>query len=96
MKADIIILSDAIFDSVSDRPFPGGIAVAGGKIMFVGPKEEALTYCGGKTKKYDYGNMLVTPGLCDSHFHFSGGVDYASEYICNKLKVLMEAFICHH
>jgi predicted amidohydrolase YtcJ len=86
MKADIIILSDAIFDAVSDQPFPGGIAVAGGKIIFVGPKEEALTYDGVKTRKYDYGNMLVTPGLCDSHFHFSGGVDYASESICNKLE----------
>jgi len=86
MNAEIIILSNAIFDSISDRPFAGGIAIAEGKIIFVGSKERALSYCGRNTKKYDYGNMLVVPGLCDSHFHFSGAVDYASEYICKDLE----------
>ena len=85
MSAEIIILSDAIFDSVSDRPFAGGIAVTDGRIIFVGSKEATLSYCDVNTKKYDYGNMLVIPGLCDSHVHFSGGVDYVSEYICKEL-----------
>ena len=35
MKADIIIKSNNIFDSISDAPFPGFIAVAGNRISFV-------------------------------------------------------------
>ena len=36
MFADYIIKSNCIFDSVSDEPFKGFIAVAGDKIAYIG------------------------------------------------------------
>ena len=44
MEADLILYSDAIFDSVKDEPFAGGIAIKGKKIIAVGSKEEIKQY----------------------------------------------------
>ena len=73
-KADLIIISDAIFDSKKDEPFPGGIAVSGERIDFVGSKEAALRYAGPHTIVKDFGDKLVFPGLFDSHMHLEGSV----------------------
>lgn len=40
MKADLILYSDAIFDSIKDEPFAGGIAIKGKTILAVGSRDE--------------------------------------------------------
>ena len=71
-KADLVLLSKAIFDSIGETPFPGGVAVCGEKILFVGSKEDVLAYVGPDTVVKDVGDRLVLPGFCDSHAHIDG------------------------
>ena len=47
MSADLVIKSNAIFDSVSDEPFSGFVAIKGNKIAAVGKNmEDAAQYIG--------------------------------------------------
>ena len=72
VKADMILLSDAIFDSVKHEPFPGGVVIGGDKILFVGPKDKAMAYADEHTDVRDYGDRLISPGFCDGHCHVDG------------------------
>ena len=40
LKADYILYSDAIFDSVKSEPFAGAVAIAGDKIVYAGEKKQ--------------------------------------------------------
>ena len=68
------MLSDAIFDSMKDEPFPGGVAISGERIEFVGSKEAAMQYVGPYTAVKDFGDKLIFPGISDSHAHLEGSV----------------------
>ena len=95
-KAELILLSDSIFDSVRNEPYPGGVAISGERIEFVGSKEAAMKFAGPFTVVRDFGDKLVFPGICDSHAHLEGSVKkdcavtandldkYASEEDCVK------------
>ena len=70
MTADMIIKGNAIFDSVSDKPFAGFVAVKGSRIAAVGKDMESISqYAGDDTKIIDAGDRLVMPGFHDSHTH---------------------------
>lgn len=69
MHADLVIKSNAIFDSVSNEPFAGFVAVQGNKIAAVGKPEEAQSFIGPDTQVYDCEDKLVMPGFHDSHTH---------------------------
>ena len=70
MTADMIIKGNAIFDSVSDKPFAGFVAVKGNRIAAVGKDMESISqYVGDDTKIIDAGDRLVMPGFHDSHTH---------------------------
>jgi predicted amidohydrolase YtcJ len=71
-KADIVLLSRAIFDSVKNEPFTGGIAVLGSKIQCIGTQQEVKDYIGPKTQVRDFGDKLILPGFCDGHAHLAG------------------------
>ena len=73
-KAELVLFSDTIFDSVKDEPFSGGIAISGEIIEFVGSKEAAKQYIGPHTIVKDFGDKLIIPGICDSHAHLEGSV----------------------
>lgn len=68
MKADKVIKSNVIYDSVSDEPFAGFVAVKGNRIAAVG-KEGSDEWIGPETKVYEYADKLVMPGFHDSHTH---------------------------
>ena len=70
--AELVIFSDAIFDSINDEPFSGGIAISGEKIEYIGSRASVTDYIGPYTVIRDFGNRLVFPGLCDSHIHLDG------------------------
>ncbi len=69
MKADIVIKSNAVFDSISTKPFCGFVAVKGNKIIDVGDQKAANAYIEAGSKVLDYGNRLVMAGFHDSHTH---------------------------
>ncbi len=70
MTADMIIKGNAIFDSVSDKPFAGFVAVKGNRIAAVGKGMDSISqYAGDDTKIIDAGDRLVMPGFHDSHTH---------------------------
>lgn len=69
MNADIVIMSNAIFDSISENPFDGFIAIKENKIVGVGNRKNAESFVGTKTRVYDYKDKLVMTGFHDSHTH---------------------------
>ena len=69
-KADHILYSTAIFDSVQDRPFPGAVVIRGNRIIFVGDRQTAETYASPDTTRKDFGNQLIMPGFFDGHGHY--------------------------
>lgn len=86
MEADLILYSDAIFDSVKDKPFSGGIAISGKTIAAVGSREEIEKLRGEKTVIKELGDKLVMPGFIDSHGHFCEGAAYYFEVACHDME----------
>ena len=84
MKADYLIRSNAIFDSVQDRPFKGSIAVVGNKIAKVITGDDT-EYIGEETKVLDYGDKMVMAGFVDAHDHFFDGGITASEHMLDMI-----------
>lgn len=77
MKADILIKSSCIFDSTSDKPYRGFVAVSKDRIIGVGTENEN-EFIGNDTRVYDVGDKTVIPGLNDSHEHFAMAALYKS------------------
>lgn len=69
MKADIVLKSNAIFDSIAEKPFPGFVAVKGNRIIGVGDQSDAADYTDEETMVLDYENKLIMAGFHDSHTH---------------------------
>lgn len=69
MNANLVIKSNVMFDSVSDQPFPGFVAVNGNKIIAVGPLDQAEEYISPETKVFEFQDKLVMPAFHDSHTH---------------------------
>ncbi|MEL7657303.1 MAG: amidohydrolase family protein, partial [Bacillota bacterium] len=69
MYADIVIKSNALFDSIAQTPFEGFVAMKGNKIIGVGGIKDADAFVGEGTKVYDYKDKLVMAGFHDSHTH---------------------------
>ena len=84
-KADIVLFSNAIFDAVTDEPYPGGIAISGEKIEFVGTKEAAGQYIGVYTVTRDFGDKLIFPGICDCHTHLESSAIHTCALIVKDL-----------
>ena len=73
MKANLIIKSNCIFDSISDEPFPGFIAVKGNKILSVEKGDDFSQYVDDNTIVKEFGDNTVTAGFHDSHTHLLMG-----------------------
>lgn len=69
MTVDLVIKSNAVFDSVKNEPFSGYVAVKDKKIAAVGKGTVPSDLIGADTKVYDYKDKLVMPGFHDSHTH---------------------------
>lgn len=54
------------------RPSAEAVAVAGGRIIAVGSRDEIAAHRGPQTEIVDIGEGLVTPGLVDAHAHLHG------------------------
>ena len=68
MKAETIIFGNVI--TMDDfKPYAEAIAVADGKIIYVGSKEAAKKLQGDNTKVLDYGKNSIYPGFLEAHCH---------------------------
>jgi hypothetical protein len=79
-KADIVIQGGPIWTGLSTgRGQPGGVAIAGGKILAIGDSSEIARYVGSNTEVLRANGGLVLPGFADGHTHFiDGGFQLAS------------------
>lgn len=85
-NADYILKGSAIFDAVSDDPFPGFVAVKGRTIAKIGRgKANIEDWIGENTEVIDCENKLIMPGLIDAHMHFFDGIFQNSKYMCRDL-----------
>lgn len=73
MKANLIIKSNCIFDSISDDPFEGFVAVKGNRIMAVEKGSDFSKYAGDDTIIKEFGDNTVMAGFHDSHTHLLMG-----------------------
>jgi predicted amidohydrolase YtcJ len=65
-SADLILVRDSIAEA---------IAVRDGRVTLVGSTAEVRTLAGPQTKVIDLGGKTATPGLIDTHVHFSEPAD---------------------
>lgn len=86
MCADLILYSDAIFDSVQDQPFAGGIAIKGNKILAVGERSAIEQYKDSGTEVKELGDKLIMPGFVDSHGHYTSGASYMGEVALHDME----------
>lgn len=68
--ADTIYFGGPILTMEDSLPQAEALAVAGGEILFVGTKTEALKYQGSATKLVDLAGKALLPGFVDGHSHF--------------------------
>lgn len=66
LQASIIIRGGTIYDGASDKPFTGDVAVAGDRIVYVGPTRRNPYKA---TRIIDAKGMVVAPGFIDPHTH---------------------------
>jgi len=75
--ADTVLLNGAILvfqgiernDGARQPKFAQAVAIAGGRIVFVGPTRKAKKYVGPATRIIDLEGRMVMPGIVDGHFH---------------------------
>jgi predicted amidohydrolase YtcJ len=68
--ADAIYFGGDILTMAGKEPeYAEAIAVEGGKIAFIGPKEAAMDYRGPDTTLVDLGGKTLLPGFIDTHGH---------------------------
>ncbi|GFI37104.1 amidohydrolase family protein [Lachnospiraceae bacterium 50-23] len=73
-KADLIIISDSIYNGIDDEPKAGALVVKGSRILAVEEKDKLSVWTDEHTKIYDVGDRTVCPGFHDNHVFFTGYV----------------------
>jgi N-acyl-D-aspartate/D-glutamate deacylase len=74
MRADLLIAGGTIVDGTGAAPMVGDVAVADGRIVFVGPR-----FAGTAGRTIDAAGTVVTPGFVDIHTHYDGQAAWAEE-----------------
>jgi predicted amidohydrolase YtcJ len=88
--AELIVTHGKIYTVDPARPEAEAMAIAGGKIVYVGDAAGALRLAGPATKVVDLGGARVLPGLVDAHIHPLGVVDVDSCDLTSQAKSLAE------
>ena len=73
MKANLIIKSNCIFDSIDEKPFSGFVAVKDNKILAVEKNSDFSGYADENTIIKEFGDNTVMAGFHDSHTHLIKG-----------------------
>ena len=70
--ADLIVTNARIYTVDERRPFGDAMAIAGGRVRFVGSQRGALALKGPRTRVIDLDGRTVIPGMVDAHAHLLG------------------------
>ena len=73
--ADTVLLNGTVITADPGDSIAEALAIKAGKIVFVGSSAEARTRAGEKTEVIDLAGRTATPGLIDTHVHFSEPAD---------------------
>jgi hypothetical protein len=68
-RADLIVTGARIYTVDPNRPIAAAMAVAGGKILFVGSERGALVHRGPATTMVNVEGQTIIPGMIDAHVH---------------------------
>ena len=71
--ADRVLVNGRILTVDADDSIAEAVAIRNGKIVAVGSNEKILALLGPATDHIDLQGLTATPGLVDSHVHFSSG-----------------------
>lgn len=74
--ADLILFNGAVYTVDARRSWATAVAIAGGKIVYVGGDAGADKWRGANTASIDLNGKMVLPGFHDAHVHpVSGGIE---------------------
>ena len=74
--ADLVLSGGRIYTVDAARSWAEGLAIRGGRLVYVGTAEGARRLAGPRTRHVDLGGRLVLPAFHDSHVHpVSAGVE---------------------
>ena len=87
-QADTVMLNGAILvfqgiernGGAKQPKFAQAVAIADGRIMFIGQTRKAKKYVGPATRVIDLEGRMVMPGIVDGHFHGTRLTDCEMEY----------------
>ncbi|MCO7123828.1 amidohydrolase [Ihubacter massiliensis] len=88
--ADKILKSSAVFTGYEAKPFAGGVAIKGNKILDVLKGDEIDRYRSQETKVYAYGDKLIMPGFVDAHDHLWWGAVADSDHMVDLTSSVSE------
>jgi predicted amidohydrolase YtcJ len=75
-QVDTVFVGGSVFTAGMTTSAPGGVAVAGGRIVAVGTDDEVRELAGSATEVVDLAGGLLVPGFQDSHAHpVMAGID---------------------
>ena len=81
VRADLVLMNGAVYTMDAAQPWATAVAVAKGKILYVGDDRGALRLRGSSTVVTDIDGKMVLPAFQDSHIHLvTGGVELG---LCN-------------
>ena len=69
--ADVVLINGTVITVDRDDAVAQAVAIANGKITAVGTTDQIKSHVGSATEVIDLGGRAVTPGLIDTHVHFS-------------------------
>lgn len=72
-KADLVLLGGQVYTVDAARSWAEAVAIAKGKIIFVGSDSQAKSFIGNGTRVVDLDGKMVLPGLHDCHVHLCDG-----------------------
>ena len=74
-QADVVLLNGTVITVDPNDTIAEAVAIRGGRILFVGTSAAARKFVGDTTSVIDLAGRTATPGLIDTHVHFSEPAD---------------------
>jgi predicted amidohydrolase YtcJ len=72
LAPDLVLTNGNVFPMDGGRARPGGVAIKGDHILWVGSDDEVRELAGPRTERIDVRGRAILPGLVDTHVHLAG------------------------